>query len=260
MTGRLARALSPTFADVWSQPRLFYNSLNAAEQQNLINAIRFELAQISSTEVKQATLTQLNRVSHDIALRVASAIGMTANVPAADDKYYHDNTTSYVSTYKTELLKLEGLKVGILTTTASASNYTALEQSLAVNGITLHVVAESLNESINQVYSATGAEQFDALIVDSSAQLLFGSTNATTTLYPVDRPRNILADAFRWGKPVAAVGSSTVAFTAAGVKAGPGVFTAVEADATLADTIKKALYTYTFFDRFALDKPLNKQY
>lgn len=252
VSGALSRELSPTFADVWSQPRLFYNSLTAAEQQNLINAMRFELAQISSTEVKQNTLIQLNRVSHDIALRVASAIGMTADVPAADATYYHDNVTEGVSVYKAGLKKLDGLKVGILTTTATARTFADLTSSLASAGVSLRIVAESLTPSVNQTYSGTGAEQFDALIVDSDTQRLFAA-NASSALFPGGRPRNIVADAYRWGKPVAAIGNDTTAFAAAGVRSGPGVFTASAADGALAGKIMEALYTYTFADRFALD-------
>ncbi|KAJ4304333.1 hypothetical protein N0V88_001946 [Collariella sp. IMI 366227] len=57
----LVRALSPTFDDHWSQPRLFYNSLTPVEQQFLINAIRFETSHVKSATVKQNVLTQLNR-------------------------------------------------------------------------------------------------------------------------------------------------------------------------------------------------------
>src|SRR6266536_917355 len=75
-SGNLIRAVSPTFADVWSQPRLFYNSLLPTEQQFLINAIRFETSHLTSSIVKQNVIIQLNRISNDIAKRVASVIGV----------------------------------------------------------------------------------------------------------------------------------------------------------------------------------------
>lgn len=252
VSGSLRRATSPTFADVWSQPRLFYNSLNAAEQQNLINAIRFELAHITSTEVKQNTLIQLNRVSHDIALRVASAIGMMDQVPAPDTTYYHNRTTSNVSVYKAGLKSLAGLKVGILTTITNSHNFSDLRTNLEAAGMTLLVVAETIQDGVDQTYSTTGAEQFDALIVDDHTTALF-LANTTSALYPADRPKNILADAYRWGKPVAAAGVGISAFTAAGVKSGPGVFVVTSVDEELGEKLQKALYQYTFWDRFPLD-------
>src|SRR5688572_14094630 len=63
--GKLVRTVSPSFKDVWSQPRLFFNSLPAAEQQFIVNALRFEMAQLKSPVVKNNMLIQLNRVSHD---------------------------------------------------------------------------------------------------------------------------------------------------------------------------------------------------
>lgn len=74
-SGRLVRGLSSTFDDHWSQPRLFYNSLLPVEQQFLINAIRFETSHLQSAEVKKNVLLQLNRISNDIAVRVATALG-----------------------------------------------------------------------------------------------------------------------------------------------------------------------------------------
>lgn len=66
VSGHLVREVSSTFSDVWSQPRLFYNSLIPVEQQFLINAIRFETSQLTSSVVKSNVLIQLNRVSHDL--------------------------------------------------------------------------------------------------------------------------------------------------------------------------------------------------
>lgn len=91
-SGRLVRAVSSTFADVWSQPRLFYNSLVPAEQQFLINAIRFETAHITSDVVKNNVIIQLNRVSNNLAKRVARAIGVAE--PEPDPTFYHNNKTA----------------------------------------------------------------------------------------------------------------------------------------------------------------------
>ena len=116
-SGKIVRSVSSTFADVWSQPRLFFNSLLPVEQQFVVNAMRFETSQLKSDVVKNNVLIQLNRISHDIAVRVAEALGMTA--PEADDTYYHDNKTIGVSAAGEPLLKLDGLRVGYLTTASS---------------------------------------------------------------------------------------------------------------------------------------------
>ena len=53
----LVRATSSSFSDVWSQPRLFFNSLVPAEQQFLINAVRFEASHLTSPVVKSTSLS-----------------------------------------------------------------------------------------------------------------------------------------------------------------------------------------------------------
>lgn len=274
--GGLIRAVSSTFADVWSQPRLFFNSLLPVEQQFLINAIRFETSNLQSDVVKNNVLIQLNRVSHDIAVRVATALGMTA--PEADSTYYHDNSTTGVSVAKDRLLKLDGLKVGILTSAASSGNGStaAIKSALEAANVGLVVVAEKLGAGVDQTYSLADASQFDALIIADSTDALFAAPsslaglnsgagsnstssgrNATTspfaTLFPAGRPLQILQDSYRWGKPVAALGSGSSAFKNAGIEAGTAGVISGQDGKAVADELKEALKTFKFLDRYPLD-------
>jgi len=256
-SGRLQRTSSSSFADVWSQPRLFYNSLQPAEQQFVVNAMRFETSQLKSDVVKNNVLIQLNRVSHDVAERVAAALGMTA--PEADPTYYNDNKTTGVSVAEHPLLKVDGLKVGYLTSNAASNdtNVKALKNALKESKVDLIVVAESLRDGVDQTYSASDAIQFDAIVVGAGTDSLFGAvSNATyaspnpyATLYPAGRPLQILQDGYRWGKPVATAGSSTQPFSAAGIEASrPGVYASVSAD-----ELVEGLKTFKFLDRFPVD-------
>jgi catalase len=268
--GRLVRAVSSTFADVWSQPRLFFNSLLPAEQQMVVNAIRFETSQLASEVVKNNVLIQLNRVSHDVAVRVAEALDMTA--PEADDTYYHDNTTTGVSVTREKLLKIDGLKVGYLTSTSSKTDMAAgLKSALGDMNVKFAVVAERLGKGIDQTYAATFAGQFDAIVVDGQADVFVpagslarsnetapgsysNSTKTATTLYPAGRPLEILQNGYSWGKAVAVAGSSTAAFDAAGIEANtPGVYAASDAQ-SLAAKIAEGLYTFRFLDRYPMDQ------
>lgn len=265
--GKLVRAVSSTFADVWSQPRLFFNSLLPVEQQFLINAMRFETSQLKSDVVKNNVLIQLNRVSHDVAVRVATAIGMTA--PDADPTYYHDNKTIGVSIASEPLLKLDGLKVGYLTSNAVLSASAAdLKTALGDVKVDLTVVAEHLAKGVDATYSATFAGAFDAIVVDGAASALFAPTGSlananstasnmtSSTLFPAGRPLSILQDGYRWGKPVGVVGSGSGAFAAAGIQTGtPGVYEFADSDAkAIVDKLSEGLYTFKFLDRYPLDQ------
>jgi len=270
--GKLIRSVSSTFANVWSQPRLFYNSLLPVEQQFIINAMRFEASQLKSDVVKNNVLIQLNRVSHDVAARVAAALGMTA--PAADPTYYTNNVTAGVSVAKDPLLKIDGLKVGYLTSVNTSGNTSvgALKSSLKNANVDLVVVAEKLGAGIDQTYSASDASQFDAIVIADGTSTLFGTptslanSNATSsgrnrpkssnfaTFYPAGRPLQIVQDGYRWGKPIAAVSSGVAAFRVAGMQSGePGVYSGSDVVA-LSQQLQAGLKTFKFLDRYPLDQ------
>ncbi|KAF2267373.1 catalase [Lojkania enalia] len=258
-SGKLMRTVSSTFADAWSQPRLFFNSLPPAQQQFVVNAMRFEMSMVQSPIVKDNVLIQLNRIRNDVAVRVGAALGLSA--PEPDPTFYHDNTTVNVSP-QTQLLKLDGLKVGFLTSVkTNISDAETLKSSLADLNVDLVVVAESLNDGVDQTYLGSDASNFDAVIASAGAIKLFSSAdeaNSTygpsSTLYPAGRPREILENAYKWGKPVGSIGAKNSVLGAVKIKQNsPGVYE-TEDSATLVGNLKDGLATFKFLDRFPVDQ------
>ncbi|KAI2631016.1 catalase 3 precursor [Hypoxylon sp. NC1633] len=265
-SGRLVRGLSSTFDDHWSQPRLFYNSLTPVEQQFLINAIRFETSHLQSAEVKSNVLGQLNKISNDIAARVATALGLEA--PAPDDTYYHDNTTAGISITNGTLPTVATLKVGILATTAGPRNGSAnaldqaaqLKERLAADGLVVTTVAESLVAGVDRTYSAADATDFDAVVVMSGADAaglfnLDAAATALNPLYPPLRPLQIATAAFLFGKPVAYFGADQpgVALRAGGLDPGvDGVYASADLD-TMASGLVDGLGVFKFTGRYPVD-------
>jgi catalase len=255
VSGSLLRATSSTFKDVWSQPRLFFNSLLPTEQQFLINAMRFETSKLTSDVVKQNVIFQLNRVSNDLARRVGAAIGVEA--PPADPTYYNDKTTEFVSIFNNTLLKIDGLKIGILASTSvdvtsPIAQATTLKDALASLNVSGVIVAETLaNGAADQTYSATDASQFDGVIIAEGTGSLF--TRGVSPLFPEGRPAQILTDAYRWGKPVGALGNdSNATFMEARVMSGPGVYPSGDIEGML-QRFSEGLRTFKFLNRFPMD-------
>ncbi|KAI1777933.1 CATB protein [Hypoxylon cercidicola] len=263
-SGRLVRGLPSSFDDHWSQVRLFYNSLTPAEQQFLINAIRFETSHLQSATVKENVLTQLNRVSNDIAVRVATALGLEA--PAPDDTYYHDNTTVGISITNDTLPTVATLTVGILATTKNSNGTSAMSQAatlkerLTAEGLVPTVVAESLVAGVDKTYSAADATDFDAVIVTSGADaaglFALSASSGISPLYPPLRPLQIASSAFLFGKPVAYFGGATpgAALQAAGLDpTADGMYASADIDALTAGVVD-GLKTYKFTGRYPLDQ------
>ncbi|KAJ5407069.1 hypothetical protein N7465_008353 [Penicillium sp. CMV-2018d] len=263
-SGKLQRTVSTTFEDAWSQPRLFWNSLVDAERQFIVDAMRFETSNVKSSVVRNNVIIQLNRISNDLATRVAKAIGIAA--PKPDDSYYHDNTTAHIGAFGQKLAKLDGLKVGLLASVdkpASIAQGAKLQAALSSAGVDVVVVAERMADDVDQTYSASDAVQFDAVVIADGAEGLFGSKSFTSvpdkasgasTLYPAGRPLDILLDAFRFGKTVGALGKGSDALQSGQISSDrEGVYTDSTAGDAFVKDLKEGLRTFKFLDRFALD-------
>lgn len=249
------RDISPTFLDYWTQPRLIFNSLLAAEKQMVVNAIRFELSKVDSVDVRKASIAQFNKISNELAKRVAMGLGLDA--PAADSKFYHSNTTAGVSIFKDPLPTIAALTVGILTTTSSKTSLAqaaALAAAFQAKGVFTVIVGESIQAGIDQTYSASDAVLFDGVIALDGTKNLF-NLKTQSSLYPNQRPASIVRDAFLYGKPVAVIGDAKAGLTVSSIDASAGVYiidAGYDPKSTV-DQFESGLKTFKFLDRFALD-------
>ncbi len=79
--GDKLRLRPESFADHYSQARMFYRSLAEAEQAHVAFALVFELSKVGLEHIRERTVANLVNVDPDLAQRVADGIGMP--VPAA---------------------------------------------------------------------------------------------------------------------------------------------------------------------------------
>jgi len=84
--GGKLRIRPESFADHYSQARMFFRSLAAPEQAHLASALVFELSKVGLEHVRTRTLSNLVNVDADLAKRVADGLAMPlpkASKPAA---------------------------------------------------------------------------------------------------------------------------------------------------------------------------------
>jgi catalase len=79
--GDKLRIRPESFADHYSQARLFFRSLDAPEQAHLASALVFELSKVGLDHIRQRMLANLVNVDPDLAARVAD--GLATDVPKA---------------------------------------------------------------------------------------------------------------------------------------------------------------------------------
>lgn len=79
--GANLRIRPESFADHYSQARMFFRSLEAPEQDHVASALVFELSKVALPHVRTRMMANLRNVDETLAARVASGLGM--ELPAA---------------------------------------------------------------------------------------------------------------------------------------------------------------------------------
>ncbi|THV03345.1 catalase B precursor [Dendrothele bispora CBS 962.96] len=256
--GNYVRDVSPTFLDYWTQPRLFWNSILPAEQQMVVNALRFELGHVQTMmSVRQAMVGQLNRISNDLAVRVASAIGVDS--PSPDPQYYHENKTIGLSVFNETLKTVVGLNVAVLSTTNSSDSLNqakSIAQTLSGKGLNAQVVAEVFADGVDTTYIASDAALFDGVVVaDGTSGLFDPLTSSMVATFPPRRPLQIVMDAYSQGKAIVAVGNGNEALSQVGGQERAGVRIVNSTDSTTWDAFEDDLKQFKFLDRYPMDPP-----
>lgn len=137
------RLRSETFADHYSQPRLFFASLAAPEQAHLASAIVFELSKVSLEHVRNRVMGNLRNVDEDLAKRVADGLGMALpeKTPAAAEPIDLDPSPAVrlIGKYPDSL---KGRKVGVLVTDgADGAVVKAVHDAAKAAGAAVEIIA-----------------------------------------------------------------------------------------------------------------------
>lgn len=74
--GSKIRGRSASFSDHFSQPALFFRSLQPWEQRHMINAYTFELGKCTTEAIKTRMLWLMNEMSPELAAAVATGLGL----------------------------------------------------------------------------------------------------------------------------------------------------------------------------------------
>jgi catalase len=76
--GAKGRIRAGSFADHFSQARMFFRSQSALEQAHIASALVFELSKVETGNVRLAVLAQLQNIDVSLAKRVAAGLGLDA--------------------------------------------------------------------------------------------------------------------------------------------------------------------------------------
>ena len=146
------RIRAESFADFYSQPRMFYRSQTPIEQAHIATAIVFELSKVETPYIRERMIAQLLTVDDVLAKRVANGLGMKKlPEPIAPVVPVQDLPLSpALQLIGKAKPTLEGRKVGILV--AENSNAEMLEKykaAVKAEKATPFIVAPKINVTLN---------------------------------------------------------------------------------------------------------------
>ena len=220
--GPKVRERSASFADHFSQARLFWHSMTPVEQTHIIEAFQFELSKVAK-EVRQRMVELLAQVDGVLAGRVAPAIGVaTPPVQAADGQPRRAAGLSMADTPKQSV---RGRKVAMLVAEGSdTGQIAALRRALAEAGVQAELVSVRLGTldgsadqplEIDKTLWNSASVLFDALLIP-------GGETGVSTLLASGEARHFVNEAYKHYKPIGALDEGLLLLAASNIQ-GVGV-------------------------------------
>ena len=141
--GVKGRVRAESFADHYSQPRMFYLSQTDIEKAHIANAYTFELGKVDTAHVRARTLSHLRNIDEDLAKRVADGLGMALPEAATPQAPVQDlGTSKAIQTIGISPKTLKGRLIGILVgKDSSRSEIEKFEQAAKDAGAMVKIIA-----------------------------------------------------------------------------------------------------------------------
>jgi catalase len=179
--GVKGRVRAESFADHFTQARLFYRSQTPPEQAHIASALVFELSKVQTAHVRETVIGQLRHIDADLAQRVADGLGLDQLPPAPPIAVQPQDMAPSPALQIIGKMKdtLEGRAIGILVHDGSdAATVKALQKAAQDAGATCKIVAPKLGVKLSDgkqliadgQLAGTPSFVFDAVAVVLSAQ------------------------------------------------------------------------------------------
>lgn len=241
LEGTKVRLRSESFADHYSQARLFYRSQTEIEQAHLASAIVFELSKVSLAHVRNRVLANLRNVDETLAARIAAGLNVALPAKSAPAIEPQDMELSpmlrIVGKYPETL---NGRAVAILVSDGTdGAVVEAVRKAVTGEGATVKIVAPKIGGvtlkggktlAVDGQLAGTPSVLFDAVALVLSAEGCAALLNEGAAI-------DFAKDAFGHLKAIGFTPEAKPLLDKAGVKADAGV---VDVKSAIASFLKAA--------------------
>jgi catalase len=153
--GEQLRVRPETFADHYTQARMFFASQTVPEQNHIVAALVFELSKCLLPRVREAVLSRLVNIDQTLALRVATGLGLKSEIIPADAPIRAKDMepSPMLSIIAKAIPTLEGRKIGCLVSDGCDGDLVA---ALKAAALTAGAKFEVIAPTVYGVTTATG--------------------------------------------------------------------------------------------------------
>ncbi len=234
--GTKTRLRPQSFADHYSQARLFYRSQTEIEQAHMAYALVFELSKVEMPAVRERVVGHLRNIDQDLAGRVAEGLGLAKLPPAPEPAVMPVDLplSPPLQLIGKSRPTLEGRQIGILVDDGSdAATVAALRRSAEDAGAAVKIVAPKIGGAKlkgGKHLAADGKlEGTPSVVFDAVAVVL--SRAAGGKLASEAGAVDWVRDAFGHLKAIAHDAGAQILLDAAGIDADAGVIDAANVKA-----------------------------
>jgi catalase len=225
--GDKVRERSATFADHYSQARLFFNSMTEPERRHIVSAFTFELSKVETLAIRTRMLGHLDNIHPDLGAQVAAGLGMEDQAddirPAVEP--IELKPSAALSLIAKAPKTLEGRKVGVLVADGTDNGLLDAVRAAAKRA---KARVEVVAPKIGGAAGTTGTIAVDHIIAGGpslffDAVVVLVDGEAATTLAREAAAVDWVRDAFGHLKVIGHTPGASPLLATAGVEADEGV-------------------------------------
>ncbi|WP_328971764.1 catalase [Streptomyces sp. NBC_00239] len=260
---RKVRDASASFADHFTQPRLFWLSMTPVEREHIIAAYTFELNKCHRQTVKERTLAVLANIDPRLCAEVATGLGLPA--PSATEPLADADPSPALSQLG-RTWPVDGRIVGIVAdASCDLKGVRAVRDTVLESGMVPLVIAPTGGTlgpkrnpvAVQRTFATARSIEFDALLLAGTPRAAadaHGARDAKAGAPEPDSPDPrvlmLVTEAYRHGKAIGGWNDSSRVLEAAGIRAeGPGLAFDDTAAGAL-EHLTHALAEHRAWDRF----------
>src|SRR6185369_12826738 len=223
LTGEKRRIRPESFADHYSQARLFFISQTPVEQEHIAAALTFELSKVKTPVIRERMVSHLLNIDEGLASKVAQGLGVKKMPKAADAAVATRQDlkpSGALSILENGPDRFEGRKLGILVTEGTdAAILKALKAALNKEGASFEIIAPAVaGAEASDKSWIEGDQMIDgAPSVLYDAVALLPSETAIDNLVQKSTVRDFIADAYAHCKFIGFVDAARPLLAKAGI-------------------------------------------